>query len=125
MDPDDPSAFNFYGYFPENASGLAAWAEPRVDEAIVLALLDGIEAAKTHSASTGWLHDLHELITPTIPFEESQYGPAWRKQPVLQILTYQSRFAPGMFMGRDWEYVDPNALLVNESTVSPNADEQE
>ncbi|MCC9600610.1 hypothetical protein LOC67_08555 [Stieleria sp. JC731] len=135
-DPDNYQQPFRTGFYEEKYAALVNWSQPRREQAVVLTLLDGIEASKRRSNDIQWLRKLHQLVDSTIAFEASNYSPSVRSTPAIRLLDLNSygNFAPSRLWGLDWEYQDPRALLTGDvvstklnadSPAKPNTNGQE
>jgi hypothetical protein len=86
--------------------GLIPLIEPSWNEARILAMLDGVEAAREPSSSNAWRRRLFELTSNRMPFSSSRYGDWIRDQPAIQTMSVLHLEGFGHLWGRDWEYVD-------------------
>ncbi|MCA9136428.1 MAG: hypothetical protein KDB00_06710, partial [Planctomycetales bacterium] len=95
----------------QQPQGLLPWVQPRIFDALTMAMLEGIDAAKKHSDEAGWRLKLHEIHQPGGVFETSRYGNAMRSRPAMQTMNFGSIGGYGQLWGRDWEYIDPSTII--------------
>ena len=116
QDEDDDQQFRNVGYLAIEQSnsvppGLSGWMHPRIMDAFLLALLNGIEAAQQRPSDQDWRRALHALHQPGGVFETSRYGDAIRLLPPMETMTVSVNTGFGQLWGLDWEQVDPQTLL--------------
>lgn len=116
QDEDDDQQFRNVGYLAIEQSnsvppGLSGWMHPRIMDAFLLALLNGIEAAQQRPSDQDWRRVLHALHQPGGVFETSRYGDAIRLLPPMETMTVSVNTGFGQLWGLDWEQVDPQTLL--------------
>ncbi|MCD0463148.1 ABC transporter permease [Roseiconus lacunae] len=125
----NPNAY-WFGFgdhsLPTNYSGLSGWAIPRKDEAMVLALLDGIEASKQDRSDTDWLRRMHQLADDHPGYQWSSYHPSQRERPAIEELHERDShaFSYGLMWGRAWESLEPKALLSGEERPSTSSERE-
>lgn len=90
----------------QDPPGLSKWLEPRRDESHVLAMLEGIEAARNQSDDRDWRLKLHEIHQSGGVFQSSRYGDQMRGMPAMETMTIGNFNGFGQLWGRAWEYVD-------------------
>ena len=79
--------------------GLTPWLKDRRAEAIVMAMLDGIE----NPADNAWLESLHEYqLSPAVDIQQSPYGQAFRTLSAIKTVDLLGKY-PGRYWGMDWE----------------------
>ncbi len=91
--------------------GLSDWMRPRIHDAFLLAVLDGIEAAAGGSTEQNWRRALHALHQTGKAFEPSRYGDAIRSMPPMETMTIATNTGFGQLWGMDWEFIRAETLL--------------
>lgn len=101
---DQQRKANYFYQLHYDPPGLSAWLQPRREESQVMALLEGIEAARNHSDDRGWRLRLHEIYQTGGVFQTSRYGDRMRAMPAMETMRIGHLRGFGQLWGRAWEY---------------------
>lgn len=119
--PEGRKQYHYLHQLQHQPQGLLPWTDPRLFESLVLAMLEGIEAAENHSTETRWCQKLHQIHQTGGVFETSRYGSEMRSKPAIQTMIVGRINGYGQLWGRDWEYVDTRSLLSSPTNVQAQA----